>query len=200
MHPSRTFRWTDREAMLAFVGETSFAHLFAHTPDGPLVAYAPLLVTPEGNLRFHLARANRISKHLDGAEMLASVTGAHAYISPDWYGSDDQVPTWNYVAVEARGIVRRVGEAELIDILDALSAVHEAPLAPKKPWTRDKMRPGLFEGLLKSLIGFELTVSDLNGVRKLGQNKNIAEIEGAAAALTASGQKEMAALMRDAGA
>jgi transcriptional regulator len=35
-----------------------------------------------------------------------SFVGPHAYISPTWYGTPNQVPTWNYVSIEARGRVQ----------------------------------------------------------------------------------------------
>lgn len=196
MNPNPTFRWEDREAMLAFVGDISFAHVFAQTPDGPRVAHVPVGVTREGNLRFHLARSNALTKHLDGLVAIASVAGPEAYISPDWYGSDDQVPTWNYMAVEAEGRVRRLDETDLVALLDELSAAHEARLLPKKPWTRAKMTPGRFEKMLPVIVGFELAVEILRGTSKMGQNKRVAEIEGAAAGLEAAGRSSVAMLMR----
>jgi len=196
MNPNPLFRWTDRDEMLAFVAQTAFAHLFAQTAEGPMVAHVPLTVTREGNLRFHLARGNALTKHLEGLTALASIGGPDAYISPDWYGLDDQVPTWNHVAVEALGSVRRLSEAELVAQVDDLSAAHEVKLLPKRPWTRAKMTPAKFEKMLPAIIGFELEVADLRGTVKMGQNKRRAEMEGAAAGLEAAGQTEVAAMMR----
>ena len=34
---------------------------------------------------------------------LMAVNGADAYVSPDWYVSPDQVPTWLYQAVHLTG-------------------------------------------------------------------------------------------------
>jgi transcriptional regulator len=196
MHPNRLFAWTDRDEMFAFIAETSFAHLFVQGPEGPLVVHVPVVVTADGNLRFHMSRANPVSKHLDGAVALASLAGPDAYISPDWYLAADQVPTWNYVTVEARGPVRLLPEAGLVGNLDDLSTAHEGRLLPKRPWTRAKMRPGLFEGMLKAIAGFELTVEDLRGTRKLGQNKDAENRAAAAAGLEAAGRHDVAALMR----
>ena len=81
------------------------------------------------------------------------------------------MPTWNYLAVELEGPVRRLDEAELAGLLDELSAEHEARLAPKPPWTRAKMSPGRFEGLLKAIAGFELQVEELRGTAKIDQDK-----------------------------
>jgi transcriptional regulator len=122
------------------------------------------------------------------------VLGPDAYISPDWYGQEDQVPTWNYLAVEAEGPLRRLDEPELVALLDDLSAAHEARLAPKPAWTRAKMTPGRFEGMLKAIVGYELAIEALRGTRKLGQNKDDATLRAAAAGL-APFNPALAALM-----
>ena len=134
MHPNRGFAWADRDAMLAFVADVAFATIAA---EGPVVVHAPVLVAGPDRLRFHISRGNRA--RLDGKRAIVSVLGPDAYISPDWYGTEDQVPTWNYLAVEAEGPLRRLDETELTDLLDGLSAAHEARLAPKPEWTRDKI-------------------------------------------------------------
>lgn len=193
MHPDKRFAWTDRAELLAFVADIAFAQIFAATPDGPMVVHAPVIVTADGHLRFHLARRNRIGAHLDGATALACVTGPNAYVSPDWYGMADQVPTWNYLAVEAEGPVRRLSEDELMAQSDALSAAHEARLLPKRPWTRAKMAAGKFEAMLPAIAGFELEITALRGTRKLGQNKDAAARAGVIAAL---GDHPVAQLMR----
>ena len=177
MHPNRAFCWQDRDEMLAFVRDVAFSTICI---DGPMVAHAPVVVTGADRLRFHVSRGNRAAAAMDGARALVSCLGPDAYISPDWYGTPDQVPTWNYLAVEAEGPLRRLDEAELADLLDALSAQHEALLAPKPAWTRGKMTLGRFEAMLKAIVGFELTIEDLRGTRKLGQNKKDDERAGAA--------------------
>lgn len=190
MHPNRAFAWEDREAMLAFVAEIAFATIAA---EGPVVVHAPVLVAGPDRLLFHVSRGNRAK--LEGRRAIVSVLGPDAYISPDWYGVEDQVPTWNYLAVEAEGPLRRLDEEELAELLDGLSAAHEARLAPKPAWTRAKMTPGKFESMLKAIIGYELAIEDLRGTRKLGQNKSEAERLNAAAGL-APFNPALAALMK----
>jgi transcriptional regulator len=170
MHPNRGFAWEDREAMLAFVADIAFCTICA---DGPAVVHAPVTVDPPDRIRFHVSRGNRAK--LDGRRAIVSCLGPDAYISPDWYGTPDQVPTWNYLAVEAEGPLRRMDEGELAILLDGLSAAHEARLAPKPAWTRAKMSPGRFDAMLKAIVGYELRIEDLRGTRKLGQNKHEAE-------------------------
>jgi transcriptional regulator len=188
MHPNRIFAWEDRAAMLAFVGDIAFCTICV---EGPEVVHVPVVVD-SSRIRFHVARGNRAK--LEGRRALLSCLGADAYISPDWYGVPDQVPTWNYVAVEAEGPLRMLDEGDLVTLLDDLGAAHEARLAPKAPWTRAKMSAGRFEAMLKAIVGYELRIEQLRGTRKLGQHRP-ALAEAAAAGL-AEFNPEMAALMR----
>ena len=198
MHPNGSFRWTDEPAMRAFVAARGFATICAKAPEGPVLAHAPLVVTGAGMLGFHVARGNRIRRHLDGATVMVSVTGDDFYVSPDWYGTPDQVPTWNYCAVEIEGRASALDDAALVDQLDSLSATFEATLAPKPAWTRDKMKPDRFESMLPASQGFELVPTAWRGTRKLGQNKTAAERAAMAGALEAIGRHDAAALVRSA--
>lgn len=185
MNPSTLFRQTDRSALAAAVAARGLATLIGVSGGRPLVALAPVLLDGD-RLRFHLSRGNALVPVLSaGAAGLAVVTGPDAYVSPDWYGADDQVPTWNYLSVEIEGPVRALDAADAARALDDLSAAFEARLAPKPPWTRDKMSPGRFEAMLRGIVAFEMTVERLEGVWKLGQNKPPEQIAGAVAALEA---------------
>jgi transcriptional regulator len=192
MHPNRAFAWKDRDAMLAFLADIAFCTICV---DGPALVHAPVIVAGPDRIRFHLSRGNRAAAAMEGKRGLVSCLGPEAYISPDWYGSPDQVPTWNYLAVEAEGPLRQLDETELAQLLDDLSAAHESRLAPKPLWTRAKMTPGRFEAMLKAITGYELSIETLRGTRKLGQNKKVEEQSGAADGL-APINPEMAALMR----
>ncbi len=196
MHPNRAFHWDDPAAIKAFVADTAFGQLFATTPDGPRVAHIPVVWQDDTHLRFHLARGNALTRHLDGATGLFVVNGPDAYISPDWYGLDQQVPTWNYVAAELQGPLRRLSDTELVDQVEALSARHEARLAPKQPWTAGKLDAEIYRKLLGAIAGFEMRVEQWRGTRKLGQNKSIEMRMRVADTLEASGSAAMAALMR----
>ena len=200
MHPNAAFRWDDRDALRAFAREIGFGMLFAGTPDGPRVAHLPFVFLDYDRIAFHTARGNGIAKHLDGTEALFVVNGPDAYISPDWYElGNDQVPTWNYLALEMQGPVRRMSDNELIAQADALTAEQEARLAPKPEWTRHKMSDGLFNKMHGAIIGFEMRVTAWRSTAKLGQNKPQGARDRVADALDARGQKAMAHLMRELG-
>ena len=197
MHPAPAFTVEDEAVLAAHLAAYPFVTLAA-APDGrPRVAHAPVVVRRlAGGLApdFHISRGNALAPLLDaGFRAVAVSLEADAYISPDWYGSADQVPTWNYVSVEAEGPVVMLDEAGLIAQVDALSAQEEARLLPKRPWTRAKMSPGRFETMSRAIVGARLTIERLEGTTKLGQNRNEAERAGVIAAL---GDHPIARLMR----
>ena len=123
MHPNPIFR-SDADP-LARAAAIGFAHIVAITPEGPMVVHGPV-TRHDDALRFHVARANRLAGHLDGATVLLSLVGPHGYISPNWYERPgNQVPTWNFVAVEIDGLASAVADDLLVEHLDTLAAVHE---------------------------------------------------------------------------
>jgi transcriptional regulator len=161
------------------------------------VAQSPVVIRDldgEVALDFHLSRGNLLTPHLThGFRAVALATGLDAYVSPDWYASADQVPTWNYQSVEAEGSVAPLNDDELVALLDDLSAQEEARLLPKPPWTRHKMSPGRFETMARAIIGARLTIDRLQGTFKLSQNKGEADRAGVVAAL---GEHPVGGLMR----
>jgi len=198
MHPNTAFRWEDRDAMRALVAELGFGALFCATPDGPRVAQVPVVWLDDATLGLHLARGNGIVRHLDGATALFVAQGPDGYVSPDWYGLDNnQVPTWNYVAVELEGTMRRMEHDALVAQVDQLTAQQESRL-DKAPWTRAKMDPATFDKMTSAIIGFRLEIAAWRGTLKLGQNKPEAARLAAADGVEASGRRGIAHWMRNA--
>jgi transcriptional regulator len=200
MHPNSAFRPRQDDLAELLVREMGFAAIFAATPDGPRVAHAPVILSDDRTtLQFHLARGNALTRHLDGATALAVVQGPDAYVSASWYEAADQVPTWNYVAIEMEGVVSKLDDATLIAHLDTLSANHEARVGANPPWTRDKMNPALFSKMTGAITGFELRVTAWRPTIKLSQNKSADERERVAAGVEATGHGALAQLMRHLG-
>lgn len=197
MHPTAAFRWEDRDALRLFAQNIGFGMLFTATPEGPRVAHLPFVFLAEDRIGFHIARTNAMTPYLDGAEALFVVNGPDAYISPDWYGMDNQVPTWNYCAIEMQGDMRQMDAAALIAQTDALSHLQETKLAPKPLWDRSKMAEGYFEKMLQGILGFTMDITAWRGTSKLGQNKPDAARIAAADGAEQAGKHEIAALMRN---
>ena len=196
MHPDPAFRPKDADLAALLVREIGFAAIFAGTPDGPRVAHAPVVLgADDRTLQFHLSRGNGLTKHLDGTTALAVVQGPDAYVSASWYAAADQVPTWNYVAVEMEGVVRKLDRDALTSQLDTLSADHEARVGANPPWTRDKTSPAVISKLTDAIIGFEMTISAWRPTVKLSQNKPADERARVIEGLKAQGHGALAHLM-----
>ncbi|TMJ15367.1 MAG: FMN-binding negative transcriptional regulator [Alphaproteobacteria bacterium] len=196
MHPHPKFAMVAREEMAALVRSEGFGTVTVQTEEGLRAVHVPVLLDGE-TLRFHVGRGNKVHMALmAGAEALAVVNGPHAYVSPDWYGMQGRVPTWNYVAVELNGPVRALDDGELVALLDAISEENEARLAPKPVWTREQMGADVFDGLLKRISGFEMAISEWRGTAKIDQDKPAEVRARIAEALEARGEAAMAALHR----
>jgi transcriptional regulator len=197
------FPMADISAVQRHVRRNPFATIAGMCGGELHFAYVPVVLdvvpAPLGGVRFHLARANPLAKMEDGAALKLSWLGAHAYISPDWYGSNAQVPTWNYVAVEGTGRVRRLDATELRRQIEELSAQEEAALLPKAPWTIAKMEPRQVDKMLTAIAGFQLAFATLEGQAKLSQNKSAADAAGVIGGLQKRGDgasMAVAALMQ----
>lgn len=196
MHPNAAFRSDDQALLETLIEEVGFGMVFAATPDGPRVAHVPLLWTQAGTVQFHLARGNALTRHLDGTTALALINGPDGYVSPRWYADPAQVPTWNYIALELEGRVRRLDDAGLLGQLEQLSNRHEARLSEGTIWTMDKLPEAKLTGLLAAIVGFELEVQAWRPTLKLSQNKSADERERVAAGLEAEGSVAIARLIR----
>lgn len=202
MHPNQIYRQATREANLAFARERGFGMLSVNGDNGPLAAHVPFVLAPSGDaLDIHLVRSNPVVRALSGsAPALLSVTGADGYVSPDWYGLEDQVPTWNYIAVHLRGRLELLPQEALRSQIDRLSALFEARLVPKKPWRSSKMTEEVLTRMMRAIVPLRLTVESVDGTWKLSQNKPERARLGAADGVDAGtpGQEiaALAALMR----
>jgi transcriptional regulator len=194
MHPNPAFRHEDRALLEALVDEIGFGMVFAATPDGPRVAHTPLLSTSDGAVQFHLSRGNGLARWLAGETALVVVNGPDAYVSPRFSGDPAQVPTWNYVAVELEGRIRRMDSDGLAGLLEALAARHEQRLSGE-PWTMAEMPETELRRMMSGIVGFELEVEAWRPTFKLSQNKPPAERKAIATALQAAGSPALAELM-----
>jgi transcriptional regulator len=179
---------SDRAASLSFAQTRGFGLVCAWDGARPIAASLPFYLSfaDDGTPRaaFHVARQNPLVKLAGGTKpWLLAVNGGDAYVSPDWYVSPDQVPTWLYQVVHLTGTVRTLSDDELAEQIDVLSAKFEDWLLPKKPWTSSKMTAGRLDMLKKAIVGLVMTVEEVEGSFKLNQHKSDADHEAIASAM-----------------
>jgi transcriptional regulator len=164
---------SDKRKLNAFMHEHSFAMLISNR-DGTLIAsHLPLLLDEtrgeHGTLIGHMARANEQWKHISG-EALAIFHGPHAYLSPTWYAEPGFVPTWDYIAVHAYGMVRLIDDpAQSQRLIQRIVDYFER--AMPTPWKPNP--PDQFQNLMKSIVAFEIDITRVQGQWKLSQNHTV---------------------------
>jgi transcriptional regulator len=176
--------------------------LITHGAEGIEASHVPMLLDPApapyGTLTGHVARANgQWQRATAGAPALAMFLGPDAYVSPAWYATKRQtgrvVPTWNYVAVHARGDLRFFDDAErLLALVTRLTATHEA--GRSAPWAVSDAPPEFIRAQLKAIVGFELPIARLEGKWKLSQNRPAADRAGVVEGLRREGGADEAAM------
>ncbi|MCL4768685.1 MAG: FMN-binding negative transcriptional regulator [Hyphomicrobiaceae bacterium] len=180
MYVPPVFR-TDEDCAWTFVRERAFGAVVAIQGGTPVASHVPFLATEavDGRrLAFHVARANPLHEVLAASpRALVMVSGPDGYISPDWYDSPGQVPTWNYVSVHMTGTARVLPPDSALGHVEALSARFEARLAPKRSWTTAKMSKAQRDRMLAAIVPVEISVESVEGQWKLGQHKTAADQE-----------------------
>lgn len=206
MYLPSAFRQDDLAELHAQMQASPFALLTSAGAAGVQASHLPLLLAPDegefGTLYGHFARANPHWRDLQGgAEALAVFSGPDAYISPGWYPAKAEhgkvVPTWNYIAVHARGPVELIEEPErLLQIVSRLSDQHES--GRERPWAVSDAPREYIDSMLRAIVGFALPIRRLEGKWKLGQNRSAADQQGVRDGLASSpspGDRELAARM-----
>ena len=169
MHPNPVFRGAPEARAMAAARARGFGTLVANGLGGvPVVAQVPF-VLGEDHAEFHLLRSNPLARAAPARALLVAI-GPDGYVSPDWYGVADQVPTWNYVAVHLEGRFEMLPQEDLRAHLDRLSAEFEGRL-PKAPWTAEKMSPEPLERMMRTIRPARLRIEAVRSTFKLGQNK-----------------------------
>jgi len=203
MYAIDAHRVRDRGALVAAMRDLQFAALFTGA-GGLACTQIPVVVEErnDGGLRLlgHVARANPHWRAVgDGIPALALFQGPHAYVSPGWYATKAEtgkvVPTWAYVAVEAKGTLRRLEDpADLRAMLDRLTRRNEA--GRPAPWAVSDAPADYLERMMRAIVGLVLEVETLDGVWKLNQAKSTADRAGTAAGLAGEPDPQARALAR----
>jgi transcriptional regulator len=199
MHSAPIFHDHDRARLVARLRAHPIAAILANGDTLPLVAHAPVVIDDAGTeVQFHLSRAHALVAARPSQVRLVAL-GPHAYVSPDWYGVADQVPTINYLSVEIDGALDVLDAQETAAQVDAVSALFEAQLAPKPAWTRLKMSEPAFARMLAGIVGFRVRITRIAGVTKLNQNKTAQARAGVITALSVQDEaaRAIAAAMQD---
>jgi transcriptional regulator len=207
LYKPEVFRESELAKLHDHISACGLATLVTTGADGPIISHVPLILNcepaPYGELIGHLARANAQSRLSDPVQPAVAVfMGPDAYVSPSWYASKKEnprvVPTWNYVAVHARGRLEVFEDAERLKAaVTRLTERHEARFA--QPWQVADAPADFLARMLRGIVGIRLVIEQIVGKTKLSQNRSGSDRQGVIAALSASNRpaaREVAELMR----
>jgi len=190
------FAAVDRAAIARLMHDHPFATLITPAVPEPVVSHVPLLFVPgaepHGMLIGHVARANPHWQQAAHAESIAVFHGPHAYVSPTWYEHPARmVPTWNYAAVHAHGMLELIDAPEdKRHVLDALA--HRFEHGRPAPWHFD-MPPRERDAMVGAIVAFRMRIRRLDAKFKLSQNRSDEDRARVVEGLQAEGHPDAAA-------
>jgi len=202
MHIPEINKKEDIEEIKDFLHKNAFGILINQVGGRPWATHIPLEleVGTGGNdiLVGHIAKANpQWNSFTEDKEVLCIFNGPHAYISSSWY-KEEEVPTWNYIAVHVYGKLKILNEDEVMASLHRLVDKYEA--GSKNPVSSRNMSPKTL-GQVKGVVGFQIEITDIQAKYKLSQNREqdhpkiISELED----IENSGSHEIAKHMKNIG-
>lgn len=177
MYIPKYFEQNNQSKSIAFMQTYNFALLVSVKNKLPIATHLPFVIEERDNkiiLLSHLSKSNEQWKTFNNEEVLVVFSEPHAYISPTLYEKEQNVPTWNYVAVHAYGTIKTLNNnEEKLEVLQKQMLNFEASYIEQFN-TLDKK---YVDGLLNGIIAFEIIVSNLQSKEKLSQNKTKKERE-----------------------
>ena len=209
MYQPAHFEEKRSDVLHALVAQHPLCTLVTLNDEGLVADQIPLLLRagqgPMGTLVGHVARANPLwrATRLE-LPVLAIFQGPQHYISPSSYPSKQEhgkvVPTWNYVVVQAKGLLRIHDDtAWLRALVSQLTDQQESGAA--KPWAVDDAPADYIDSMLKAIVGISMEVTQWSGKWKVSQNQSAVNRAGVVAALSQSQHDQaqaMAALVQGA--
>ena len=141
----------------------------------PVATQVPVFIEEHNGrkiLRGHIMKDTDHHKaFLHNKNVLVVFTSNHTYVSATWYSNPHLPSTWNYMSVQAKGIINFLDDAALEDVLRK-TTLHFENHNPQSTTIFDNLPVDLREKLMKSIVAFEIEVIEMNHVFKLSQDRD----------------------------
>ena len=150
-----------------FIKENSFGIMVNQVDGKPWATHIPLELE-DNMLVGHIAKANpQWNFFTDDTEVLCIFNGPHAYVSSSWY-QEEEVPTWDYIAVHVYGKLAVLSEEETMQALHRLVNKYEA--TTENPVSLHDMSPKTLRQV-KGVVGFKIEITEIQAAFKLSQTR-----------------------------
>lgn len=172
MYTPSHYKNENLEEVMEFIKQNSFGILVSQTNSRPWATHIPLELDQdkEGNdiLVGHISKANPQWKSFrESEEVLAIFNGPHTYISSSWY-KEEEVPTWNYIAVHVYGKIQILNNDAVLDSLHKLVDKYEKSSA--NPVSIHNLSTKTMKQI-RGIVGFQIAISDIQATYKLSQTR-----------------------------
>jgi transcriptional regulator len=169
------FKEQDQQRVLEFVKAHPFAFLTGCDAENkPVATQIPVFIEERDGKLFLSGHMMKNTDHHKAFEhnpnILAVFTGAHTYVSASLYSNQQEASTWNYMSVHAKGKMKFLDEAALLQVLKHTTNHFEND--PHSPSNFEKLAPEYVGKLAKAIVAFEVEVGSIDNVFKLSQNRN----------------------------
>ncbi|HMO61884.1 MAG TPA: FMN-binding negative transcriptional regulator [Ferruginibacter sp.] len=175
MYVPNHFKFADVKEKIAFMKQYSFATIITVNGNIPVATQLPFFIDDSTDrlvLSSHFAIANEQAKYIEENISLVIFSEPHAYISPTHYDKWESVPTWDYIAVHAYGKAKIIkDEVSKLKALEQMIQFYEKDYLEQWASLSEKFKSGMIRGI----VAFELEITDLQGQKKLSQNKTEVE-------------------------
>lgn len=170
MYTPNQYKNKDLAEVKRFITENSFGILVNQVEGRPWATHIPMeLETIDGNdyLVGHIAKANPQWKSFTENTVLCIFNGPHAYVSSSWY-KEEEVPTWDYIAVHVYGKLQVLTEKETMQALHRL--VDRFETASEQPVSLHQMSSKTLRQV-KGVVGFKIAITEIQATYKLSQTR-----------------------------
>ena len=170
------------------IEDNSFATVVSCNSGLPTATHVPLRLVESADgtakLQGHMSRANQHWRLFEReGRSLVIFSGPHSYVSPRWYDRVN-VPTWNYIAVHVYGTPRLVtAHQEMHELMKGLVDRHEGHIPADSRYTLEGLPADFLEAQMKGIVGFEISVDEVQASFKLSQNRDQKDYENVIAEL-----------------
>jgi transcriptional regulator len=180
MYIPKHFNAVDDNKVFKIIEDFPFATVMSFDENTqPFFSHIPLITnkTSSGfSLLGHVSKQNSQWKHFQAnRNVKVIVQGPHTYVTPRWYKSGRDVPTWNYVAIHIEGRAKLIEQFDdLVVLLKKLTSKFEPQT--KEAWEfeipSDLLAPAALEA---AIVGFEIEITKIEAKFKLSQNRSTAD-------------------------
>lgn len=166
----------DENVITHFISQYPFAFLSGCDAQlRPIATQLPVFIETRGGkkiLRGHIMKNTDHHKgFLQNDNVLVVFTGRHTYVSATWYTNPNIASTWNYMSVQAKGVITFLDDQGLEDVL-RLTSLHFEGYNKESSTVYDNLPKEYTQRLQRAIVAFEIEVAEMETTFKLSQDRD----------------------------